>query len=487
MNHRLPAVLAFGLGVAAASAAGEELPAAPALVTVPMPFLGITPCRIVDTRDATRPPGYGPPSLAAGVPRSFTIAGRCGIPAGAAAVSLNVTVVSPQGLGYVLLYPQGGSQPGVSTVNYVQGQTVANAAVVPLGAGGGITVAAAVSGTDFLIDTNGYFGGSAGDAGNVFLGTGAGNASTTAAALTAAGFHALASDTTANSNTAAGENALLNATSGQSNVAVGVETLALLQDGAVSEAFGVDALAVNASGEMNTAIGVGALVSSAGTNSTAVGKNALQGASGFSNNNAALGQGAGSSLTTGGSALYVANDGVSDDSGVIRLGVGGIQTKTFVAGVRGVTLGGGLLVQIDVTGQLGVATSSARSKEAIFDMADASGPLQRLRPVAFHYKDQPGRTSYGLIAEEVERALPDLVVCDGSGEALTVRYDEIPALLLNELQKQKRRLADDQARLAERRESLESRERSLDTREAQIRELEGRIGALEQSRDGRLP
>lgn len=128
-----------------------------AVPTAAMPFVGITPCRLVDTRNASFPPGYGPPSLSAGVPRDFTLVGQCGIAAGAQAVSLNITVVGPTGLGYVLLYPQGSSQPVVSTLNFTAGVTVANAAIVPLGPTGAITVAAAVSGTDLLIDTNGMF------------------------------------------------------------------------------------------------------------------------------------------------------------------------------------------------------------------------------------------------------------------------------------------------------------------------------------------
>jgi len=70
---------------------------------------------------------------------------------------LNITVTNTQGPGFILIYPQGGSQPTVSTLNYVAGQTVANAAIVPAGTGGGITVIAGVSGTELIIDINGYF------------------------------------------------------------------------------------------------------------------------------------------------------------------------------------------------------------------------------------------------------------------------------------------------------------------------------------------
>lgn len=126
-------------------------------VTSPLPFIAVAPCRIADTRVGFGFGGaYGPPSLAAGSPRSFTLTGQCGIPAAARVVSLNVTVTNTQGPGFILIYPTGGVQPNVSTVNYVAGQTIANAAIVPTG-GGAVTVVAGVSGTDLILDTNGYY------------------------------------------------------------------------------------------------------------------------------------------------------------------------------------------------------------------------------------------------------------------------------------------------------------------------------------------
>ncbi|PYQ34076.1 MAG: hypothetical protein DMF55_10265, partial [Acidobacteria bacterium] len=68
-----------------------------------------------------------------------------------------MTVTNTQGPGFILIYPQGAAQPTVSTVNYVAGQTIANAAVVPLSAGGAVTIIAGVSGTDLVLDTNGYY------------------------------------------------------------------------------------------------------------------------------------------------------------------------------------------------------------------------------------------------------------------------------------------------------------------------------------------
>jgi len=136
--------------------------------TNPVPFIGVAPCRIVDTRG---PDGaFGGPALAAGVSRNFTLpAGPCaGLPTNPKAYSLNVTVTNTLGPGFIKIYPQGGPAPVVSTLNYVAGQTVANAAIVPAGTGGGITVVAGVSGTDLIIDINGYFSNTLGNPGDFF-------------------------------------------------------------------------------------------------------------------------------------------------------------------------------------------------------------------------------------------------------------------------------------------------------------------------------
>ncbi len=98
-------------------------------------FVPVTPCRIVDTRNANG--AFGGPELAAGSTRNFNIpGGGCGIPITAVAYSLNVTVVPAGPLGYLTVWPQGGSKPIVSTLNS-DGRIKANAAIVPAGTGGG--------------------------------------------------------------------------------------------------------------------------------------------------------------------------------------------------------------------------------------------------------------------------------------------------------------------------------------------------------------
>ena len=91
---------------------------------------------------------------------------------------------------------------------------------------------------------------------------------------------------------------------------------------------------------------------------------------------------------------------------------------------------------VEATGHVGCVKSSARYKRNIRDMGDASDKLMMLRPVTFHYKeDSTGTEQYGLIAEEVEKIYPELVIDDTDGGAETVAYQVLPAMLLNEVQK----------------------------------------------------
>jgi hypothetical protein len=118
-------------------------------------FVPVTPCRIADTRGAVS--AFGGPTLTAGSVRSFTIPqSGCGIPGSAQAYSLNVTVVPRGGLPYLTLWPTGQSQPTVSTLNSFGGGIVANAAIVPAGTGGAVSVFVAGT-TDVILDIDGYF------------------------------------------------------------------------------------------------------------------------------------------------------------------------------------------------------------------------------------------------------------------------------------------------------------------------------------------
>ena len=118
-------------------------------------FVPVTPCRLVDTR--TGPGAFGGPWLGGGATRTFDIPqSACGIPATATAYALNVTVLPHGPLQYLTVWPAGQARPPVSTLNAMQGDVVANAALVAAGQSGGVSVYA-TDATDVILDIDGYF------------------------------------------------------------------------------------------------------------------------------------------------------------------------------------------------------------------------------------------------------------------------------------------------------------------------------------------
>lgn len=121
-------------------------------------FYTVAPCRIVDTRGPAGP--YGGPALQGRQTRAFALGGECGVPTSAKAVALNVTVVGATARGYLTIYPDGESLPGVSTINFASGQTRANNGVSALGVDGAIAVYFAQASTatvQLVVDVTGYF------------------------------------------------------------------------------------------------------------------------------------------------------------------------------------------------------------------------------------------------------------------------------------------------------------------------------------------
>jgi hypothetical protein len=135
---------------------GEDSLEKAGIPSPPLPFVAVPPCRVADTRGNGAPIQGGAFTGPADV-RNWTVIGACGIPAGAEAVSANFTVVGPAAAGFLVAWPMGGAVPPVSVLNFNAGQTVANAAIVPLGTGA-MTVNVSAS-THVILDVNGYFGG----------------------------------------------------------------------------------------------------------------------------------------------------------------------------------------------------------------------------------------------------------------------------------------------------------------------------------------
>jgi hypothetical protein len=257
-------------------------------------FVAITPCRLVDTRggvfNGITP--FSGPSIAAAASITIpvqsaaeaianTTPAPCGvIPSIAQAYSLNLTVV-PHAAGavsYVSLWPAGGPQPFVSTLNDPQGAIVSNAAIVPAGTPtGGISVFnAGPAVADVIIDMNGYFAAPTDLNGNTAIGAGTLLLNTTGTGNTASGYGALQLNTSGSNNTANGSGALVNNNAGTNNTASGFEALTDNTTGNNNTASGYFALFNNTTGGGNTAGGANALYSNTiGANNTASGFSAL--------------------------------------------------------------------------------------------------------------------------------------------------------------------------------------------------------------------
>jgi hypothetical protein len=157
------------------------------------------------------------------------------------------------------------------------------------------------------------------------------------------------------------------------------------------------------------------------------------------------------------------------------------QSRAFIAGIRDTMTGNSDTVAVVVTpfNELGTISSSRRVKDAIQDMGAASERLHRLRPVTFRYR-QPfadGSTplQYGLIAEEVADVYPELVAYDKHGQPTAVLYHVLPALILNELQRQHRRLDDQQRTIDTQRREIDALRARLAAQDREVETLRARL------------
>ena len=279
---------------------------------------------------------------------------------------------------------------------------------------------------------------------------------------TATGTFALLNNTTGLLNTANGALALFSNTTGYCNTAVGCYALFSGIHLIGNTAVGFDALFNNTSNG-NTAIGSNALLSdTTGDANTAIGGSALERLDAPGNsNNIALGWFAGGNVVNGSNDIFIGNIGEDTDQNTIRIGnqvtatdVHGVvhnrHVATYIAGISEAGVSGApVLVSAD--GQLGVALSAVRFKEAIKPIDTASEAIFALNPVTFRYKEQfdPNRVpQFGLVAEEVEKVNPDLVRRDGDGKLKTVRYDAVNAMLLNEFLKEHKKVQEQGATIA---------------------------------------
>jgi hypothetical protein len=153
----------------------------------------------------------------------------------------------------------------------------------------------------------------------------------------------------------------------------------------------------------------------------------------------------------------------------ICIGIGGenVSNVCYIGQTFGTVCLARTPVFINGVGQLGTTTSSRRFNEEIKPMEHSSEAVFALKPVTFRYKkgiDPQGIPQFGLVAEDVEKVNPDLVVRDKDGKPYTVRYDQVNAMLLNEFLKEHRK--------------VEQQDRKLEQQEVTIAKQQTQIEAL---------
>src|SRR6266446_4537839 len=297
---------------------------------------------------------------------------------------------------------------------------------------------------------------------NTATGAGALSLNTMGGYNTANGFNALLSNTYGYENTANGALALYSNTTGFINTAIGYNALYGNTTGIDNTATGVFALYSNTIGNYNTANGFSAL-----SNNTAGYKNTALGWEGLLNNstgafNVAVG--------------YRAGTGIVHANNVIAIGAAGadVSNRCYIGQIFGVTSSGGTAVFINSNGQLGTVTSSGRFKEQIKPMDKASEALLVLKPVTFRYKkgiDPEGTAQFGLVAEEVEKVNPDLIVRDKEGKPYSVRYEAVNAMLLNEFLKEHRTVQELKSIAAKQEANAAKQEATIAQQQKQIEAL----------------
>ncbi len=293
---------------------------------------------------------------------------------------------------------------------------------------------------------------------NTFAGENALISNTAGAGNSAFGWQSLSTNSIGNFNTGVGGGAL-SVNDADSNTAVGAAALLLNTSGTQNTAVGTDAMALNDSGSFNTANGAFALFNNTeGSDNTATGDNALLNNT-TGSDNIALGSSAGSAVIDASNVIAIGSDG------------GNVSDSCFIGNIRDIQTqnADAIAVVVDSAGQLGTISSSQRFKTAIRPMSKASEAVLALKPVTFHYKtDKTDTPQFGLIAEEVAKVNPDLVVRDKNGEIHTVRYEAVNAMLLNEFLKEHRVVQEQGATIARQQKQIEALTAGLQKVNAQL-------------------
>jgi len=290
---------------------------------------------------------------------------------------------------------------------------------------------------------------------------------------------------TVDNNTAVGAAALLFNTTGTDNTGIGVATLIDNTVGSFNTATGFEALFSNITGQFNTAVGDGTLdFNTVGNSNTAIGSAALQ-SNTEGDDNTAVGASALDQNTTGNRNTVVgraAGHNIVTANNVICIGDGldaeDVSDSCYINNIFLATSFNGIGVLVNGNGKLGTTTSSRRFKEAIKPMDQFSESLFALKPVRFRYKkeiDPSGTSQLGLVAEDVERVNPDLVVRDKEGKPYSVRYDQVNAMLLNEFLKEHKAFVAEQHNVAELHQMIARQQKQIETLTAGLQKVSAQL------------
>ena len=350
---------------------------------------------------------------------------------------------------------------------------------------------------------------------NLAIGFRVGFMNTTGNHLTGIGAAALRNNTTAGFNTAIGADALRENTVTESNVAVGDSALASFNGTTSNDGFntalGSMALGAEASGEENVAVGRQALgFLTHGSNNVAVGWGAGDNYNQSESGNICIGSSTRGSRGDN-NAIRIGDASSSGgidvlDSGPVAnfvligtdLGTQGISVSTL-AGIGSVQIGNGLStsgfsscniggiynqsfgpaampVRIGSNNKLGTVVSSRRFKHDIKPIDKASEAILALKPVTFHYKSDTTNTPrFGLIAEDVAEVSPALVIPDKEGKPLSVRYEDVNVMLLNEFLKEHKKVEEQQASIADLKSTVALQQKEMQVLTAQLKEQAAQI------------
>ena len=188
---------------------------------------------------------------------------------------------------------------------------------------------------------------------------------------------------------------------------------------------------------------------------------------------------AGVNLTSGSNNIHIGNQGIAGDANTVRIGRQGIHIRTLIAGISGNPIAGTSVV-VNANGQLGTGASSQRFKNDIKPMDKASEAIHALKPVTFRFKkevDPEGVPQFGLVAEDVAKVNPDLVVKDAEGKVYTVRYEAVNAMLLNEFLKEHRKNEEQQSKIVQQEASIAKQQKQIEALTAGLQKVSAQLEA----------